>query len=75
MRTELKLFRVANHLTQEKMAERIGTSRTNYRAVESGERKGNADFWLDLQKEFNIPIDKLHELRTLEKEEVNNESE
>lgn len=66
MRTQLKLFRVSQHLTQGEMAEKCGTSRNNYNFIEQGKRDGSADFWFNLQKEFNVPIEKLHELRTVE---------
>lgn len=66
MRTKLKVFRVENHLTQEQMAKRCGTSRNNYSFIEQGKRDGSADFWFSLQKEFNVPIEEMHKLRETE---------
>ena len=66
MRTQLKLFRVSQHLTQEQMAKRCGTSRNNYNFIEQGKREGSAEFWFKLQKEFNVSIELLHELREVE---------
>lgn len=67
MRTELKRLRVTNFLTQEKMAKKCGTSRNNYSFIEKGKREGNANFWFTLQKEFNVPIEKMDELRKVER--------
>ena len=36
MRTQLKLFRVSQHLTQEEMAHRVGISLTAYRDIDRG---------------------------------------
>lgn len=68
MRTELKRFRVSNFLSQDKIAERCKTSRNNYAMIEQGKRAGSADFWFTLQEEFDIPIDKLNEMRKKVKE-------
>ena len=66
MRKELKRLRVSNFLTQEKMSARCKISRNNYAFIEQGKRAGSADFWLTLQKEFDLPIDKLNEMRKVE---------
>ena len=55
LRTNLKCFRVKQHLTQEQMAEKIGITRCNYAAIELGTRNGREFFWESLQKAFNIP--------------------
>lgn len=65
MRTELKRFRVSNFFTQEQMAEKGGVSRNCYAAIEQGNRAGSADFWFNIQAEFNLPIDKLNEMRNV----------
>ena len=54
MRHNLKVFRVKNNLTQEKMAEKIGYTRATYSAIEKGKREGRRTFWNDLQATFNI---------------------
>ena len=66
MRTKLKLLRIENHLTQEEMAKRLDTSRNNYNFIENGKRKGGADFWFTLQKTFNVPIEKMDEIRKID---------
>lgn len=55
MRTNLKVFRIQKHLSQEEMSERIGFSRGAYSAIESGKREGRHSFWMALQKAFDIP--------------------
>ena len=66
MRTELKRLRVTNFLTQEQMAEKCGTSRNNYGFIEKGKRKGSAEFWLNLQKEFGLSVEQVEELRKVD---------
>lgn len=55
MRTNLKVFRVKNNLTQAQIAERIGCQRATYIAVEKGRRNGSQTFWIKFQKAFSIP--------------------
>lgn len=63
-RTNLKVFRIKQHLTQTEMAERIGKySRQAYAAIENGKRCGRKTFWKDLQKAFNIPDSEMWELQ------------
>lgn len=54
-RTNLKLFRVKNKLSQEEMAAKIGVTRGCYAAVEAGKRTGRQAFWISFQKAFDIP--------------------
>ena len=54
-RTNLKLLRVKNKMSQEDMANKIGCTRATYSAIEIGKREGRRTFWLDFQKAFNIP--------------------
>lgn len=54
MRTELKLLRVKHGLTQGEMAKQCGTSLSTYNLIEQGKRRGSQDFWLAVQKEFNL---------------------
>ena len=51
-RTNLKLFRVAQKMTQAEFAEKIGCNRGTYAAIEKGSRNGRTGFWLKLQKVF-----------------------
>lgn len=55
MRTELKVFRVKQNMTQEEFAEKIGFSRSQYALIEQGNRNGTIDFWDKLKSTFNIP--------------------
>lgn len=55
MRTNLKVFRVRQKLSQAEMAEKIGCRRSNYSAVENGTRNGSVKFWNALQTAFNVP--------------------
>ena len=54
-RTNLKIFRVKNKLSQEKMAAKIGCTRATYSAIEKGKRDGRRAFWLDFQTAFDVP--------------------
>ena len=63
-RTNLKVFRVKHHLTQEEMAKKIGGyTRQAYAYVENGKRDGRKSFWKDLQKAFNVPDSEMWELQ------------
>lgn len=63
MRTNLKLLRVKHHLTQAKMAKKIGCTRCTYATIESGARNGRDFFWISLQKAFNVPDADMWELK------------
>lgn len=53
-RTELKVLRVKNSLTQSEMAKKLGVGLTTYHFVESGKRNGSMAFWVNLQKVFKL---------------------
>ena len=55
MRTNLKIFRIKQHLTQKEMSAKIGCSRACYAGVENGDREGRQAFWNDFQRAFDIP--------------------
>lgn len=59
MRTNLKLFRVKNKMSQSEIAEKIGCTRATYSAIENGKRAGRQVFWRDFQKAFSIPDNEL----------------
>lgn len=61
-RTNLKVFRVKQHMSQEEMAAKIDFQRSTYSAIESGKRNGRRAFWIELQKAFNIPEADMWEL-------------
>lgn len=54
MRTNLKVFRIQKHLTQDEIAEKIGCTRSTYSAIENGNRDGRKVFWRSLQRAFHI---------------------
>ena len=58
IRTELKIFRIKNQLTQAEIAEKIGIKRTLYSNVERG-NGGNTLFWEKFQRAFNIPDEEM----------------
>lgn len=62
MRTNLKVLRVKNNLSQESMSQRIGCTRATYSAIECGKRNGRKTFWKDLQSVFGIPDSDMWEL-------------
>lgn len=62
MRTNLKVLRVRLNLTQDEMADKIGCARATYAAIEAGKREGRKEFWISLQKTYNIPNEKMWEL-------------
>lgn len=61
-RTNLKLFRVKQKLSQEAMAEKIGCKRATYSAIECGKRQGRHNFWAGLQAAFCISDSDMWEL-------------
>lgn len=63
MRTNLKVFRVKQNLTQGELAEKLGYTRACLSAIEQGKREGRAAFWNALQKAFSLDYEALQELR------------
>lgn len=55
MRTNLKIFRIKQHLSQFEISEKLGCSRATYAAIENGARCGRQSFWKELQKTFQLP--------------------
>lgn len=53
-RINLKVFRISKQLSQGEMAEKLGMSRSNYAAIETGSRNGLQEFWINLQKIFEL---------------------
>lgn len=53
-RTNLKVFRVKNNLTQAEIAQLIGVDRQVFASVESGRCEGRQKFWEALQKTFKL---------------------
>ena len=63
MRTNLKVFRVKQNMTQDETAAKIGCSRSCYASIENGDREGRGTFWRDLQKAFDIPDSEMWALK------------
>lgn len=54
MRTNLKVLRVKQHLTQAEIATKLGVSYATYNLIEQGKRKGSTEFWQRIQTLFNL---------------------
>lgn len=54
MRTELKVLRARKGVTQQEVAKRTGVSVTTFNLIENGSRRGSHEFWVRLQREFNL---------------------
>lgn len=65
MRNELKVLRVRNGLTQQQIAEKLSVSVSTYNLIEQGKRRGSQEFWLKLQKEFNLKDGEVWQLQTV----------
>lgn len=59
-RHNLYMLRCENMLTKGKMAKLTGVSRANYTNIENGKSFGARAFWENLQREFNIPDEKMY---------------
>lgn len=68
MRTNLKIFRVGKHLTQEQIAKILGVTRNCYASIESGKRNTKQAFWDNLQLKFNVPDAEMWQLTVNDKE-------
>lgn len=55
MRTELKVLRVKQKMTQAQFAEKLGVSRAMYSAIENGTRIGTLVFWENFSRICEIP--------------------
>lgn len=55
MRTELKVLRVKQKMTQAQFAEKIGVGRALYASIENGSRNGTLEFWQKFKDAFGIP--------------------
>lgn len=70
MRKNLYLFRHSLHLSQDKMAQRIGCSRQTYSMIECGTRHGTMTFWNKLQQAFNLSDEKKGVLQAVESKQA-----
>lgn len=51
---KIKQLREKLGFTQEEFGELFNLSRQQYNSIEKGNRKGSAEFWLSVQKRFNL---------------------
>lgn len=56
-RRNLIEFRKKIGMTQKEMGKLFRLTESQWSRVESNDRKGNAVFWLSLQKKFNLTVD------------------
>lgn len=54
VRTNLKLLRISEHLTQEEMGAKMGVSRQVYSNIERGHTDASGEFWDKLQTVFGL---------------------
>lgn len=69
-RRNLKVFRIQHGLTQQKMADKIGYSRSVYGEVEKGTRDCSFAFLKKLQAAFSIPDEDMWNLTKVFDKEV-----
>lgn len=63
-RLKLKQLRVGLDLSQEQMADRLNVSRSQYSAIENGQRYGTLKFWNNLQMTLAVPKQEVFEMMT-----------
>ena len=69
MRTNLKVFRVSNHMTQEEIAKKLGVSRAVFSNIERGHSDASGDFWDKLQNVFSVPDEEMWALQKKDERE------
>lgn len=63
-RLKLKQLRVGLDLSQEQMADTLGVGRSQYAAIENGQRYGTLKFWRNLQETHNVPKAEVYDMMT-----------
>lgn len=66
MRTQLKVFRVLQKLSQSQMAKKLGYERAYYGHIERGLQKGSEEFWARLQAAFGLADVVIEELKKVD---------
>ena len=66
-RTNLKIFRIRQNMTQLEFASYIDCERSGYSLIENGLRHPSVDFFYKLQEAFNVPDEEMWELTKLDK--------
>lgn len=54
MRTNLKVFRIKQKMTQAEFAKAVGYTRSHYGRIENGDYDPRQEFWEKLKKRFNV---------------------
>lgn len=67
-RTDLKLLRIRNGFSQEKMSLRLGYSRNQYARIENGEQEVSLKFLVALSNAFGMSLEEAKELAKRDKE-------
>lgn len=68
MRTNLKVFRIKRHMSQQEFADELGYVRATYSAIECGKRNGRKSFWNELQKTFDVSDEEMWKLMQNDKD-------
>jgi DNA-binding XRE family transcriptional regulator len=63
-RLKFKQLRVSLDLSQEQMADSLDVSRSQYAAVENGQRYGTLKFWKTLQVTHKVPKQDVYDMMT-----------
>lgn len=63
-RLKLKQLRVGLDLSQEQMADTLAVSRSQYVAIENGQRYGTLKFWKNLEVTHNVPKAEVYDMMT-----------
>ena len=63
-RLKLKQLRVALDLSQGEMAASLDVSRSQYAAIENGQRYGTLKFWHKLQTTHDVPKEEVYDMMT-----------
>lgn len=66
MRTQLKVFRVVQNMSQREISEKMGCKRAYYGHVENGLRNGSSEFWGKLQAAFGLTDVVVEELKKVD---------
>ena len=63
-RIKLKQLRVSLDMSQEQMADSLSVSRSQYAAIENGQRYGTLKFWKTLEVTHNVPKQDVYDMMT-----------
>ena len=66
MRTNLKVFRIKQTMSQQEMSAKLGYERAYFGHVERGLQNGSAAFWERMQSAFGLTDEQIQELKELD---------